>query len=43
MADVKLRAARPTMTVDIGGEREVEVPLTLTRAEFEQMKMGSQG
>lgn len=35
MADVKLRAKRPTMTVDVGGEREVEVPLTFTRAEFE--------
>ena len=35
MADVKLRAKRPTITVDIGGEREVEVPLTFTLSEFE--------
>ena len=35
MAYVKLRAKRPTITVAIGDEREVEVPLTFTRSEFE--------
>ena len=30
---VTIKAQRPTMTVNIGGEREVEVPLTFNRAE----------
>jgi len=37
MASVSIRAERPTMTVDIGGEREVAVPLTFNRAEFSAM------
>ena len=37
MASVTLRAERPTLTVDIGGEREVGVPLTFTHAEFVEL------
>ncbi len=35
MASVTLRAERPVLTVNIGDEREVGVPLTLTRTEYE--------
>lgn len=35
MASVNLKTRRPALTVSIDGEREVEVPLTFTRAEFE--------
>ncbi len=37
MASVTLRAERPVLTVNIGDEREVGVPLTFTRAEFVEM------
>ena len=34
MAAVTLKAERPSLTVDVGGEREVKVPLTFTHPEY---------
>lgn len=37
MASVKLKAERPVLTVDVGGEEQFAVPLTFTRAEYEKL------
>lgn len=37
MASVTLKRERPVLTVNIGDETEVGVPLTLTHDEFEQL------